>query len=156
MCSALGDPTGPVQRIAFQVAVLAANRVERKGIAMKHAVRFAVVAAIVAILQPGQALANGFQQLEARSQFLSVIEGRKLTRMGIELDVTPSGEIRGRAFGRPVVGAWNWQDGYFCRDLYWGQRNLGPNCQAVQLDGRTIRFISDRGTGEFADLRLRD
>lgn len=89
-----------------------------------------------------------------RDRFVSLIDGRDLTRMGIRLQVTPGGEIRGRGFGRPVSGAWRWQGGYFCRDLYWGQRDLGPNCQEVRASGDTIRFTSDKGSGQSADFSL--
>ncbi len=99
--------------------------------------------------------AEGFDPVQERDTFVSLVEGRKLTRFGIKLTVTRDGEIRGRAFGRAVTGAWNWRGGYFCRDLYWGSRALAPNCQAVKRQGRTLRFISDRGTGRYADLTLR-
>jgi len=102
---------------------------------------------------PGHA--EGFSHIGDRNAFVSLLEGRQLTRTGIKLDVTPDGQIKGRAFGRDVTGAWRWQAGYFCRDLFWGKRDLGPNCQAVKVQGRTVRFISDRGAGEFADLILK-
>lgn len=101
------------------------------------------------------ALAEGFVPVKSRDTFVSLMQDRQLTRFGIKLEVTPDGRIGGRAFGREVRGAWHWQAGYFCRDLYWGRENLGPNCQAVKVQGRTVRFISDQGTGEFADLLLR-
>lgn len=123
---------------------------------MKAALLLCVCAAVALFVPAAPAAANGFRMLDDRSEFLSAVEGRQLKRFGIALDVTPAGEIRGEAFGRPVTGAWQWRDGYFCRSLYWGRRDLGPNCQAVLLDGRTIRFVSDRGVGQFADLRLDD
>lgn len=99
--------------------------------------------------------AEGFSQISDKNDFVSVVDGRKLTRIGIHLDVTPDGKIIGRAFGRDVTGAWTWKSGFFCRDLYWGSRDLGANCQAVRISGDTIRFISDQGSGDFADLKLR-
>ncbi|MRU15883.1 dihydrodipicolinate reductase [Roseovarius sp. A21] len=99
--------------------------------------------------------AEGFNQVSDKRTFLSLVDGRELTRFGIKLDVTRDGRIKGRAFGRDVTGAWRWKSGYFCRDLYWGQMDLGPNCQAVKVQGRTLRFISDQGTGQYADLQLR-
>jgi hypothetical protein len=98
--------------------------------------------------------AEGFNPVSDEQAFVSLVDGRKLTRVGIHLDVTPDGKIKGRAFGRDVTGAWTWKSGYFCRDLYWGSRDLGPNCQAVAVQGDTIRFTSDQGKGDFADLRL--
>jgi hypothetical protein len=32
--------------------------------------------------------------------------------------------------------------------------DLGYNCQAVLRNGRTVRFVSDQGTGMHADFRL--
>lgn len=96
-----------------------------------------------------------FAPVSERARFVSLIEGRDLTRFGIRLAVTPDGRIRGRAFGRDVIGEWRWAEGYFCRDLYWGRMDLGANCQAVRAHRDTVRFISDKGTGQFADLYLR-
>ena len=114
--------------------------------------RFAATAA--ALVLAGPIWAEEFRQIADRSQFLNLIEGRDLTRLGIRLQVGRSGEIRGKAFGRDVTGAWKWNDGFFCRDLYFGERDLGPNCQMVKVRGEVMRFISDQGTGQFADLRL--
>lgn len=114
-----------------------------------------VTATIIALLITTPAYAEGFSIVRERQGFVSIIDGRDLTRFGIKLKVTPEGSIRGRAFGRDVRGAWQWRSGYFCRSLYWGSLDLGPNCQAVKVDGGTIRFISDRGEGDHADLNLR-
>jgi len=96
-----------------------------------------------------------FAQVTERERFVSLIEGRDLTRFGIRLEVTSDGQIQGRAFGRDVTGAWRWAQGYFCRDLYWGSMELGANCQAVRQSGDTLRFIADQGQGRYADLYLR-
>lgn len=96
-----------------------------------------------------------FAPVFERARFVLLIEGRHLTRFGVRLEVMADGRIRGRAFGRAVTGAWRWAGGYFCRDLYWGPIELGANCQAVRTRGNTVRFISDQGTGRYADLYLR-
>lgn len=96
-----------------------------------------------------------FAPVTERDRFVSLISGKDLTRFGIRVTVTPDGKIRGRAFGRDVTGAWRWNGDYFCRELYWGEMDLGPNCQVVRMKGDTLRFISDQGTGQFADLTLR-
>lgn len=115
--------------------------------------RIAAVCSIAFAIAP--VTAQAFQKLTEKANFVQAVQNKELTRMGIGLDVTPDGKIIGRAFGRDVRGNWTWQDGYFCRDLYWGQRDLGYNCQEVKLHGETIRFTSDKGTGQFADLKLR-
>ncbi len=117
----------------------------------RYIVALSVAAGIGAIQA---ASAEQFQTVTERDNFVSALSGKQLTRLGIKLDVLPTGEIRGRAFGTPVKGAWRWDGGYFCRDLYYGERDLGPNCQQVKINGDTVRFISDQGDGDFADLKL--
>jgi hypothetical protein len=98
--------------------------------------------------------AQEFRTVSEQERFNELIVGRDLTRFGIKVKVTPQGEIVGRAFGRSVTGNWQWSDGYFCRTLFFGDRDLGPNCQEVKVNGRTIRFTSDRGEGIYADLTV--
>lgn len=118
--------------------------------------RFALAAGVAAALASADVAAS--EQLtvvSSRDTFVSLIEGRELQRFGITLTVTTDGQIIGRAFGYDVTGAWEWENGYFCRDLFWGGDDLGFNCQQVAVSGDTLRFTSDRGTGRFADLNLR-
>ena len=103
---------------------------------------------------PRLAQAEEFRVVESDAQFVALVEGRELRRLGIRLTVTPSGEIQGRAFGGPVTGQWRWENGYFCRDLFWNDTDLGYNCQLVQENGTALRFTSDQGAGMFADLTL--
>lgn len=96
-----------------------------------------------------------FEKIDRQDQFASMVSGKELTRFGIKLTVSPAGDIQGSAFGRSVRGSWQWQDGYFCRDLFWGTQEIGYNCQHVASDGATLRFTSDRGAGQSADLVLK-
>lgn len=99
--------------------------------------------------------AAALEPITQEARFVQMIDGKVLSRFGIRLEVGADGTIAGRGFGRKVSGAWEWRDGYFCRTLDWGATELGYNCQAIMADGSTIRFISDRGTGESADFSLR-
>ncbi|MFN3644996.1 MAG: dihydrodipicolinate reductase [Gemmobacter sp.] len=108
--------------------------------------------ALALIAEPGVA---DTQRIESRDAFVSLVKDRALTRFGITLNVAPDGTIRGRAFGRPVTGAWSWKGGYFCRTLIFGDENLGDNCQLVEKRGESLRFTADQGKGDYADLRLR-
>ncbi|MGC9370562.1 MAG: dihydrodipicolinate reductase [Paracoccaceae bacterium] len=114
----------------------------------------ALITGLVLSLAAGHAGAEEARRIESRDVFVGLIADRQLARFGIRLSVTPAGEIAGRAFGKPVTGAWRWSDGYFCRDLRFGDRELGPNCQVVEKRGQTLRFIADKGAGDHADLRL--
>lgn len=114
-----------------------------------------IVSALGLCLLAFPAHADGFAKVADRGKFVSLIDGRELTRMGIKLRVTPDGQIKGRAMGYDVTGSWSWNGGYFCRDLYWGGDDLGANCQEVKVRGDRLRFTSDKGTGDSAELRLK-
>ena len=96
-----------------------------------------------------------FDRVADRATFLQAVEGKRLTRLGIKLIVGENGDISGNAFGRKVTGGWTWENGFFCRTIYYGRESLPLNCQMVKLRGDTLRFIADKGTGDTADLRLR-
>jgi hypothetical protein len=95
-----------------------------------------------------------FEPIRDGSEFTQAVAGKSLTRFGIRLKVSSQGDIDGNAFGRPVSGEWTWQNGYFCRDLFWGDQELGYNCQQVERKGAALRFTSDRGAGHSAELTL--
>ena len=111
--------------------------------------------ATLGLAAPETAHAEEFRPVESIDRFVSLTNGRELRRLGIRVQVLPQGQIEGRAFGSPVTGAWTWEGGYFCRDLYWGGDDLGYNCQLVEENGDTLRFTTDRGAGIYADLTLR-
>ena len=101
------------------------------------------------------ALAEGFERIEDERKFVNIIKDRDLKRFGIRLQVSDTGQILGRAFGQDVTGEWDWQNGFFCRDLYLGGKELDPdNCQLVEIRGNTVRFTSDMGRGDSANLRI--
>ena len=113
---------------------------------------FAAIICLAAMA--GEARAD-WSRVSSEAEFRDIVAGRVLVRPLIRLEVTPGGQITGRGAQWDVSGSWRWKDGYFCRTLHWGGDDLGYNCQEVRSDGTRIRFRSDRGTGDFADFRLR-
>ena len=108
---------------------------------------------MIASLMASTAMAE-WMTVQTQSQFVRLINNKRLKAGLINLRVAPDGQIAGSAYFRTVSGQWTWQDGYFCRDLFWGQRELGYNCQKVESRDGALRFTSDRGAGESADFQL--
>ena len=96
-----------------------------------------------------------FAIVSQRDEFVKVIAGKQLERPFIKLSVSKAGTISGRALLAEVRGSWTWEQGYFCRDLFWGKKKLSYNCQQVSLSGDKIRFTSDEGNGDYADFNLK-
>lgn len=93
--------------------------------------------------------------IKDKNTFIAAVKDKTLKRPLIRLEVTEDGKITGRAAMLSVTGQWSWENSYFCRDLFWGSRNLGYNCQQVSRSGKKIRFTSDKGEGDFADFTVK-
>lgn len=106
-----------------------------------------------AIAYPAQAETR---KVTERSEFVKLVSGKTLARPLVRLKVTSKGSISGTGAQRSVSGRWVWQNGFFCRRIYWGKSDLGYNCQEVTRTQRgQLRFTSDRGKGRSADFWLR-
>lgn len=96
-----------------------------------------------------------FQQVTSRSDFVSLVTGKTLSRPLVRIQISSGGNISGKGASWPISGQWQWQGKYLCRSLEWGGDDLGYNCQEVKTDGTRVRITSDKGAGQSADFRLR-
>ena len=99
---------------------------------------------------PTLTLAQSGLWINKEERFLEIIDGKKLKRFLIELSVEKDGTIYGTGAGRPVTGSWQWSGEYFCRNLIWGEKDLGTDCQKIELRGQKLYFIANQGSGEQA------
>ena len=117
------------------------------------------VGAVIAVLcAPSFTAAEGFQPITDRDTFVEIVDGRELSLglFGVRLNVRGDGRIEGEAIDWPLIGQWEWQDGYFCREMDWSGREIPFNCQLVEIrNAREMRFTVDRGEGRSATFRLR-
>lgn len=119
---------------------------------------FRLIAILFSLSAPAMAQANDFQPVTEKGAFLSLVQDREL-RIGLydlSLSVLPDGQIRGSALGWDITGSWQWQDGYFCREMDWSGMEIAYNCQLVEAQGaEKMRFTVDQGKGDSATFRLR-
>ena len=82
--------------------------------------------------------AMALETLTQRPEFVNAVAGHilEIPLLRIQLRVSDTGEIAGKGFGRDVTGTWEWADGFFCRSMTWGERELEYNCQQVAKIGR--------------------
>lgn len=112
-------------------------------------------AILFALLLPTAAAAE-FSVVSDRSTFVGLMQEGQLKHslFPIRLRVTPDGLIDGEAVGSTVTGSWQWDNGYFCRTMAWGDREIPFNCQLVEVDGRKVRFTENQGQGRAATFRI--
>jgi hypothetical protein len=119
---------------------------------MKHVAFVALFGAL-----PMAASAQDFRAVTDQGEFIQIMSGRELTHRlyNLTIAVAPSGVLDGSAMGWDISGTWSWQDGYFCREMTWGDDPIPFNCQLVEVSGDQIRFTVDQGAGDSASFRLR-
>ena len=101
--------------------------------------------------------ATAQETLTQRGEFLKAVAGHilEIRLLRVQLEVSDRGTLTGKACGRGVTGTWEWKDGFFCRSMTWGDRELAYNCQQVATDGTSLIFTSDKGSGRSAKFALR-
>lgn len=116
-----------------------------------------ISAIMIGLALPKVADAQQFRPVTDRGEFLQLIAGKSLTirLYNLALNVTPDGSISGGALGWDINGNWSWQNGYFCRELSWGDDPIPYNCQLVEVAGNQMRFTTDQGSGDSAVFGLR-
>ncbi|MGI3185095.1 dihydrodipicolinate reductase [Nioella aestuarii] len=113
---------------------------------------------LAAVCASTVAAAEEFQPIRDRDTFVEIVNGRELSLglFGVRLSVSDDGRIEGEAIDWPLIGHWEWRDGYFCREMDWSGREIPFNCQLVEIrNAREMRFTVDRGEGRSATFRIR-
>lgn len=113
-----------------------------------------LILAAAALSVSGSIAFAEFAKIGEQDEFVRLINGKELKRPFVNLTVTSDGRIEGMGARWEVTGEWTWQNGYFCRSLFWGGDDLGYNCQEVRTNGQRLRFTSDEGSGRSAVFRL--
>ena len=123
---------------------------------MRHStVLMALLLAPVFYLDPMSAAAQTNQWISKENEFINLIDGKTLNRFLIKLSVGKDGTISGTGAGIDVKGNWYWQGDYFCRSLFWGEQNLGSDCQKVELINQKLFFTADQGSGATAGFTIK-
>ena len=114
-----------------------------------------LILALTLILTPAMAVA--YERVSNQQSFVALISGKALSNRfyGVSLNLSQNGSIAGKAWGANITGNWAWNNGFFCREMTWGDYFVGYNCQLVEVrSGNELRFTSDQGTGDNASFKL--
>jgi len=96
------------------------------------------IALSLTLILPSTAFA--YERISDRDTFVQTVNGKdlRIPLYGLTLNVRQDGTITGRAVGYDITGTWDWENGYFCRDMDWSGYEIGYNCQLVEIDGDRI------------------
>lgn len=102
---------------------------------------------MIAALVAAGVNAAGMKRIKKEADFTAVIVGKKMEKGKDWVQINADGTLNGSFGGRKAKGAWNWQKGFFCRNIILGGKTLGSDCQIVQSDGSQAEFIREQGKG---------
>lgn len=90
-----------------------------------------------------------FKPIRKEALFRSLVVDHKLTDgNGNWTTIASDGSQKGNFNDKQYVGSWIWKGRFWCRNGVIGGKELGTNCQLVEVDGNLIRFTRDKGKGQ--------
>ncbi len=91
-----------------------------------------------------------FKQVRTEAEYIEKFVGKTLVDPdGNTFRVTADGKLTGKLTnGDKVRGAWKWNRRFWCRNVIVGGRELGTDCQKIEVDGNQYRLTRKKGRGE--------
>lgn len=113
------------------------------------------VAALAAGVMVTQAAAGDFKRIKTEAEYREKIAGDKFVSGKDHVVIKENGKMSGKFGGKKLVGAWNWQQGYWCRTIRVGGKDLGSDCQVVMASDTQMYLIRKQGKGDKSQLFTR-
>lgn len=85
--------------------------------------------------------------MKDRDDFLKQMQGKTISQFGRWMRFDDLGQVKGRVWGRPLMGNWDWRDGQLCKRVFHGTIDQGETCGLVRSSGATLLIIPDKGQG---------
>ena len=88
------------------------------------------------------------KQITTEKEFRAKVVGKKLITERGNVTIQADGSLTGQLGGKEVSGEWTWDDGYYCRSVAFGNRQLRDDCQMVTIVGKEVTFYRKKGYGD--------
>lgn len=93
-------------------------------------------------------LAGDFKRITTEAEYMQKIVGKKLVTGKDFVKIEKNGKMKGKFGGAKLVGAWKWQQGYWCRTIRLGGKDRGSDCQVVMVSDTQMYSIRKQGKGD--------
>jgi hypothetical protein len=111
-------------------------------------------ATVLALSSP--LLAGDLKKVRKQADFVAMAAGHKYyDDKGNWVMINADGTMTGKWNKKKLVGAWNWQSRYFCRNIVLGGNKLPTDCQEMYLSDTQLQGKRKKGKGDWAPLMTR-
>ena len=101
---------------------------------------FAILSLVAGLSVHQVSAADEKTRIETEQEFREIAVGKKLVYNKGALTVHDDGTMTGTHSGKKVTGTWSWEDEYYCRSVKVGKKDIGHDCQIVELSGNSLTF----------------
>lgn len=104
--------------------------------------------ALAAIVTASPIFAEDYQRITSKAEYVEQIVGKETCNNSGCATALKSGKMKGKFGSQKFVGAWEWRGNFLCRAGKLGNRDLGTDCQVVEISGKDVRITRNKGKGD--------
>ena len=108
----------------------------------------ALLALAACLSIPQVAAADSNATIATEQEFRETAVGKKLVSKHGYVIVRDDGTLTGEFGNKELTGTWNWEDEYYCRSAKLGKKDIGDDCQVVEVSGDGVIFVRKKGKGK--------
>ena len=121
---------------------------------MRLSTLFTATATVLALTSP--LLAGDLKKVRKEADFRSLVVGHKYyDDAGNWHMVHADGKLTGVYNKKKLVGAWNWQGRFYCRNIVLGGDQLPGDCQVVYASETQTQYHRNKGKGDKGKIHTR-
>ena len=118
--------------------------------------RSVILSVVVCAALALPAAAAELKKVKKQADFLGAVAGQKYyDASGNWVVINADGTMKGKWNKQSLVGAWNWQGRFFCRNIVLGGKQLPTDCQEMYVSATQLQGKRNKGKGDWAPLMTR-
>lgn len=104
----------------------------------------------LAVAVVGTSATADFKRITTEAEYVQAFVGKTLIdENGHRYTISADGKFSDKLKdGTKVRGAWQWSRKFWCRNAVVGDREIGTDCQTIEVDGNKYRFTRKKGKGQ--------
>ncbi len=95
------------------------------------------------------AAAQDFRRIGDEAAFRDQLVGKRLENRSGWAQSNADGSLQGVFGGAELTGGqWHWSGGFWCRNGRLNGKEIGSDCQVVEIAGKSVRLTRNKGKGD--------